>query len=274
MREFDLFLKEMNLIFTGTSKEKEIYDNDVIETTKVNYDNTINLYNLFKSYNELYLLFQEEYGKMNKINFGNDTKFINFIKFEHKGELHRILTFEILEPKNGNYEKGCYLHLLQNGNQFTSNITNGVYAESKKDVTKDVMDEVEIKKYLDLFEKYHMLFKLQERFNREKIVGDGCCMLYATILGNILDGNNRVDILMGSFYMNTSYSVKLVINLGENFGLNKEKCEIILDNEKVNHTDENLYKSFNGVYLSKKNLCEKEDNNHTFEKVKIKIVNY
>lgn len=251
MREYELFIKEMNLIFTGTSNRREIYSNELIENTDVIYDNTISLYNLFKSYNELYMSFKNEYEKLNKINCSTNIQYVYFGKYNIKGKENRTLVFEILDN-----DEWKYINLSQNGDHFKSNITNGVFPRTKDDVILNIMNEEDVKKYLDLFEKYQMLFELQEQFNSEKLTGDGCSMIDVSISGNLLNNNCYVDVFMGDFYMNTSYSINLLINLGENFGIDKDKCKIILDNKEVVNTDKALNKAFNGVYVNKKYLSK------------------
>lgn len=259
MKDFEKFTKEMNTIFTNTLNRKDFcvkgFD---IEKVDINLENTISLCNLVSSFNELYLKFKKEYKEIEKIPECGNFNVLSFSKYECDNVNYRTMTIDVYDDNIG-YEKASLLYLNEKDGMINCFVTNGVFNPMDEDYYREDLhlDSLQVKKYLDIYEKYQVLFETYRYFKNKFVFGDGTNVIFSKIEENLVDGLNYFEIHYGSILMNTSYSVKLIINLGENFGIDYSKCEVIWDNEKT-LVDENVLDNlFNDTRIHKSYLKER-----------------
>lgn len=91
------------------------------------------------------------------------------------------------------------------------------------------------------------------------IFGDGTNYIFTVIdeyKSNLLEGLNKFKICFGSSHFSSEYYIELVINLGENFGIDYENCKLKLDNCTENIKKEDYEKILTRVYVNKGHLKE------------------
>ena len=112
-----------------------------------------------------------------------------------------------------------------------------------------------VKKYLDLFEKYSLFLESYNYLKNYPIFGDGTYYMFTIIdeyKSNLLEGLNKFRISFGFSY----YNVDMVINLGENFGLDYDNCKLQFDNDKKEVFKEDYENLLTKVYINKRHLKE------------------
>lgn len=262
MKELDRYIKQWNLVFTDTSDRLDFCRVDFdIDKTEVNYDGSISLYNLVSSFNKLYLLFKKEYEELEKLNLGKDIEVLSFEKFDYNGDDYRSLIFYIDEPtitKHGD----TILYLREINGEMKPLVTNNRNPFDKNYYREDIKLNDDIaKKYLDLFEKYSLLLNTYNYLKNRQIFGDGTNGIYTSIdnyNSNLLKGLNKFKISFGSTYFDTERFIEILINLGENFGIDYDNSKMILDNEETSIDKETSDRLFANVYVNKKYTKEKK----------------
>lgn len=256
MQDMEKFLKECNLVFTGTNNRLDFctigFDYNDVE---VNYDNTTSLYGLVDSFNKLYVSFKKEYDELEKIDFGKRMELIDFSKLKYDGDDYRILEFYVSEPK-GIKRPNTFLFLREINGKNKSFVSNRLNYYDKGYYSYDVeIDDNIVKKYLDLFEKYRLLLETYEYLKNKQIFGDGTFSMYTVIdeyKSDLLKGLNNFRIAFGSSYFDTEYFIYLNIKLGDNFGIDYHNCEYIYDGDDI-ALDNSVYDNlFNNIYINKK----------------------
>lgn len=256
MEKLDKYIKECNLVFTDTIDIQDFCRVDFnMNETEVNYQDSISLFHLVTSFNNLYQSFKKEFDKMEKLNLGQTVEVLNFGKFEDNGNCYRNLILYIDNPTMTNH-KETYLYLREINGEIKPFITNSVNPFVKDEYRENIKlnDEVS-KKYLDLFEKYELLLKIYNHLKNSQLFGDGTNSIYTVIdnyNSNLLEGLKTFKISFCSTYFNTEYYAEFLINLGDNFGLDYDNCKLIIDCENIK-ADEKIYKKvLNDVYVNKK----------------------
>ena len=198
MNELDKFIKEINLVFTNTIQAIDFCRVDFdLEKQKVNYENAINMYKLVSSFNKLYLSFKKEYNDLEKLELGKDLQILNFNQFTIDKEHHRIIDIYITNPIicDHNY---TILSICEKNNHIYSFISNRTNPFDKEFYKKDIQLDVNIcKKYLDLFEKYQLLFETYNQFKNKFVYDDGINILCTKIEGNFLKELTGFEISFG-----------------------------------------------------------------------------
>ena len=256
MQELDEYIRKCNLVFTNTVGRLDFcrFDFD-IDKVKINYDNSISLFNLISSFNKLYLSFKKEYEELEKLNMGKYVSVLSFDTFYFDEEYYRVLSLYIDEPtitKHGD----TFLFLREINGEMKPFVTNNKNTFDKDYYRENIeLDSSIAKKYLDLFEIYSLLLDLYNKLKNEQIFGDGTNSIFTVIdeyKSNLLEGLNKFKIIVCSAYFDTEYYIDLPVNLGEDFGLDYDNCQLILDSENVQADKEDYSKVLTNIYLNKK----------------------
>ena len=262
MDKLEKYIKELNLVFTDTVNRLDFcrvdFDSDKAE---VNYVDCISLLHLVSSFNKLYLSFKKEYEELEKLNLGKNIEVLNFDKFDFGKDNYRLLTIYIDDPIITNH-KDTLLYLREINGKIKSFVTNDANPFDKNYYCEDVIlnDEV-AKRYLDLFEKYSLLLEIYNHLKNNQLFGDGTNCIFTVIdnyNSNLLEGLKTFKISIGSTYFNTEYYAELLINLGENFGIDYDNCKLVLDNEELDKA--NYDRLFENVFINKKYTKKKINN--------------
>lgn len=264
MNELELFIKRINLFFTNTVSINDVGKVPGIDyiNTKVNYENTISLYNLVKSFNELYLKFKKEYDRIEKIELGEYVEIIEFSKYHSPfdDKDYRHLVFYIENPSISKH-KYTYLYLFDKNNEpsalITSNTTRNSYEEGYYREKINLNLNI-VSKYLDLFSKYQVLLDTYNYLKNQFIFGDSSNILSSSIDGDLLKGLDSIKINLGSIDFFSEDIISLYINLGENFGINYQKSSIILNNNIINFKNNDIDKIFNDTLINKTYLKKRK----------------
>ncbi len=251
--DFERYIKFLNTVFTDDIKRKDLEElNPIVK--EVNYDDSISLFNLVSSFNELYKSFKKEYAELDKLPLGKSVEVLSFDKFTFKNENYRILVMYIDEPLITPHPD-TILYLREIDGKLMSFVTNNLNFLDKNYYNNDVeLNSAISKKYLNLFEKYDQLLKMYNYFKNQCIFGDGSNTIVTEVKGDLLEELHEFKISFGTFGEIT----KLAINLGDNFGLSYDKCHfIVYDKEKmIQNTDYDYL--FNNVYLNKRYTSKEE----------------
>lgn len=261
MKDLDRYMKECNLVFTDTVDRLEFCRVDFdIDKTEVNYNDSISLLHLVSSFNKLYVSFKKEYDKLEKLNLGKSVKVLRFGKFDYNKDDYRNLLVYIDEPtitKHGD----TILYLMEINGEIKPFVTNNINPFDKNYYREDVKLNNDIaKKYLDLFEKYSLLLNTYNYLKNCQIFGDGTNCIFTVIdnyNSNLLEGLNKFKISFGSAYFNTEYFADLLINLGDNFGIDYDGCKLILDGEDTSIEKKDYDKILENIYVNKKYTKER-----------------
>ena len=255
VRGLEGFIKEYNLVFTNTNKHNEIRGeiNDII-LRKVNYDNCISLFELVSSFNKLYMMFKKEYDELEKLDLGKKVSFCKFDKFSYNNDNYRELCLYIDEPKMTNHSD-TLLYLSEVNGEMKSFVSNNAYFNDDY-YQEPVSLDLEIsKEYLDLFEKYRLLFEVYENLKNNCVFRDGPYGMYTEIDNiidtNILDGLKKFKIYFGDTYMNAEYFTKLSINLGEEFGIDYDNCSYKSNLKKIPLSNDDYMKILKNTYINR-----------------------
>lgn len=242
MNELNNCLNEMNLAYTNV----------------LNNENSISLYDLINSFNKMYSSFKKEYEKLEKLDLGKDISFLGFTK---KNNILRVLDMLVYRP-NIISDKYTHLYLREiNGvsmpyitNEIGLHSDNGYYNKTIKLPAKVVKD------YLDLFEKYELLFELYQHLKNNTIFNNGNYLLYTRIDNinrNILDNIESFKIVMDSNkYIEAGNHIDIKVNLGNSLSIDIADSSIRLGDISIpvdNELGIDILKkiSINGIYLEK-----------------------
>lgn len=256
MEKLDKYIKECNLVFTDTVDRSDFcrvgFD---VDETEVNYVDSINLFHLVSSFNKLYLSFKKECDELDKLNLGKTIEVLSFEKFDYNGDSYRNLVLYIDNPVITNH-KDTILYLREINGEIKPFVTNDINLFDKNYYRENVKINNDIaKKYLDLFDKYSLLLEIYNHLKNNQLFGDGTNCIFTVIdncNSNLLEGLRTFKLSFSSVYFDTEYYAEFLINLGDNFGLDYDNCNIILDCENIKTDEEVCRKILNNVYLNKK----------------------
>lgn len=261
MTNIDNYIKKCNLVFTNTCDSNYFcrYDFD-INKVEVDYGNSISLFDLFSSFNELYLEFKNEYEKLEKLNLGKDIEIISFNNFSLNGDNYRVLKLYINESSIRKHSN-TFLYLREINNELRSFVTNDKSIYDKGYYHEEIHINEEIgRKYLDLFEKYNSLLIMYDYFKHRRIFGDGTSSIFTVIdcyNSNLSKGLNNIRILISSDYGYTDFLMDLSIRLGTIFDIDQEKCKLFLDNKCISLDSSVFYEMLNKIFINKNYLIDR-----------------
>ena len=263
MKNLDRHIKEWNLVFTDTVDRLDFckvgFD---IDKTEVNCADSISILYLISSFNKLYLLFKKEYEELEKLNLGKSIKVLSFEKYDFNGDSYRNLILYVKEPTITEHESTILFLNEINGKMkpFVTSADREICDEGFYHDDIELNDEIS-KKYLDLFEKYSLLLETYKYLRNARLFGDGTYGMYTSIdnyNSDLLEGLNNLKIAFGSTFINTECFVELLINLGENFGIDYDNSKLIIDNVETPMDKETCDRLFSNIYVNKKHTKEKK----------------
>lgn len=135
------------------------------------------------------------------------------------------------------------------------------------------LDKELMKKYLDVFDKYQLLLELYYSIRNHKIFSMGANTLFTEIENIDNEFTTKMDSFKVSFY-NTyiNYSgghFKIKVNLGNELKVDLDNSEAIIDNNKLNYTEEEYFDILKNVYINGKYLeSERFENEDEDSKIK------
>ena len=271
MKDIDDIIKRLNLFFTDTVDKNSCNIND-LKKIENNTDNCISLYNLIEYFNKLYLAFINEYYKSKIIDLGEDIIIVDFIKSIEL--LYRELLVYVHNP-NMIDETSAFLHLIDYDNHISSYVSNGMNIFDKRYYCNVDLDKEEIRKFIDLFDKYNILFILFNNLKNNMIYGDGTHFMFSKIEykeENILKGLNTLNFKIGFNDKKNSFNLSICINLGNNFGIDYKNSKIDLYNLDIKYNNEDLLKILKNVFVNEKYLNSYSDRVNKKESVNIKLL--
>lgn len=253
------YLRGCNLIFTDTATDVDFARVD-FKNIKVNYDNCVNLYNLAKSFNDLYTRFHKEYEELEKLNLGKRVWLCYYSTYDLSNDHYRVLDLCVEKPVVSNKEIVNVI-LREYNKEIDSYIIN--YGDRRRSQKSIDLDKEIVKKYLDLFEKYSELFEIYDAIKCSELSGGQLYSLGSRInthieqvkggyreVGeepNILEGLHNLTFALGS--RNDKY-IQIRFNLGENFGIDYENSTV--DFKSSSKYNEDYDTLVNKVFVNKK----------------------
>lgn len=271
------FINEFNLASTMTTKDgyewTNVLNNNIYK--EIDYSNSISLYQLVNSFNELYLKFKKEC--VNLPSLGINRKdivgiFYNYY-FDDKNNYRRLVMLVNNYDDKRYLDGDAILYLCEEKGEFKSYLTNGLFPFEDNFVKKYLsLSDDEIKKYLDFGSKYDVLIDSFNYFRNKQIFGNGTAMLHSKINGELLNGIDTFEISFGNVYFNYEDYVNIVFKLGDKIEIDYEKSKIKLEfvecDDKFLVIDEfvkNIY--INRDILSSKDEWNREKVNNNIRKL-------
>ena len=255
------YIKKYNLIATKTIKNvSTLYDyNFNIDNYDINYDKSLNVFNLLDEFNILHYCIQSDYDSFEKINIAKDMDIYSY-KCEDNVE---IMQFLLRYPNFDIYNKGtiAYLNLYGTNDTYYANITSESNSNDYVDV--DINPYI-IMYYLYLGRTYTKLIssyrELKRYFGKSYFEGE-------INFGLMLNG----DLLSKINYYKLS------------FGLTKVDFDIVFDdhlsikdikkyNDKLDFKDNDIIEIARSIYMSKKIIKDIIPSNRVKEKQKTKTL--
>lgn len=251
------YSQQLDVIYTGTKEYKECCESN-FDWSEVEVDtaDTCSLYDLVKSFNKLYAKFKKEYDQLSKFNIGKKCDFLRFHYYNDGEVAGRVLTFSIESPMicPGNWAK---LFFVEKNGEIQAFVTNGLWEGAKRYFKKSVsFDSKLVKRYLDIFEKYQLLCTLYQFFKYNEIFRDGYNSLYTIINGTLLDGLESFDLVCGRLYFKSEYIVQMSFDLGEDFGINYDNCNVSINQSPIPIEREDIAKFAKNTHVHTKHIQE------------------
>ena len=276
MNDLDNCIKEFSLIFTKTLDIEEFcrvgFD---LDKQKVDYNNCISLYDIVEKFNMLYVSFKKEYSSLNKFELGKHVEIGNFIKYDDTN-FRRLLIY-IDDPFIINKE-WTDLYLVEKDGNIGSFITNGMNPFDKDYYCYDLdLDKEKVKDYLDLFDKYSIFVYLYYRFRCGLIFSNGTNTLFTNVenensesRSELLDDLKEFKISIGAnYFLGPSHHINIYMNLGNNFGINLDRCKLELFDKLIDAKEEDYLKILKSIYLNAYYLNEYCDRNSSIKRKKL-----
>lgn len=278
MNDLERSIKRFNLIYTDTLHREDLTRNDIdIENMDVNYDKSVSLYELICSFNKAHLMFKEDYNYVHKLNLGKKVEIDNYLSFtDDDNNKYRVLTIYIHNPSIINSEY-TYLYLREiNGKvrPFVSNDINFLDDDYYRINVR--LNEKRAKEYLDLFDKYSLLFELYRFLKAEIIYNDPTFSLFTRIdsdKNSFLDSMNNFTISLGAGYsLSPGDHITASINLGKKIDVDLDNSLIELNGKKQEINKVMILDILKNVYVNGKYLERRTVHDYTpkyEEKVKL-----
>lgn len=250
------FIYEFNLVSTQTITETEELFHVLSrkETKEIDYSNSISLYHLVELFNKLYLFFEKDYQKLEKIDLGECIEFLNF----YKSSDYRLLEFRIVNPNKEICDvEETLLYLIEDNEKIFSFVTNNLNFFAENYYRKDgELNEELVKKYLDLAEKHSLFLDAYKYFKNKFIFGNGTTVLFSKVNGVLLKKLDTFEVSFGNQYFNTSDYINIPFILGENFDIDYDSSEIIFHLEKQENKKEIIDELINKVCITCNKLSD------------------
>ena len=257
MEKLDNSIKAFNLVFTDTIDRLDLCQSDFeFNKVSINYDNCINLYDLVSKFNNLFAHFKKEYKDLNKIIVGENIEIDRFKSIPSTN--HRFLSMHIYEPCITSHED-TYLYLVEDNGKMYSYVTNDINPCDKEYYYEKIdINPIQIKEYLDLFEKYNILIDLYKYFRDGFIYSDGTYILFSKIESiddSIFDSVQKLTITLGSnFFKLPGDHIKICLNTIESSNIDISNSEIRLGNDFINANESDYLNILKNIYINGKYL--------------------
>ena len=251
MEKLETFIKEVNLIPTGTMDKYEFASpNFNLKEKLVEYKNCISLYKLISNFNEQYNAFLKDYNELEKIEkYEKAAKIIyrSSTNYDYKDLMLYIPSLPTNKDViNLSEEKGLLY-----------SVALGPIDKPNPRIDLNLKASV-IKGYLDLFEKYKELLSQYNFLQNQCIFGDGTTGLYSEIKGYFLKGLNKFNVSFGNTYFLSEDFVTISTNLGNNLSIDWKESKIELDTKEVEVTEEATEKLLKKTYINKDIIQERK----------------
>lgn len=248
MNNIDKFIKEMSLIFTNTLTSDDFgYIGFDLDEQKINYDDSISLYELINNFNASYQDFKKEYDNINI----NLAKHIEFERY-YKKDNYRCLSLYLRNPAIADYEE-TMLYIRKDEEKLIAYITNNNFG---KDYYYNIIEieDSKIVELLDLFEKYEYLLNMYNYLKNRLVFGDSINVLFTKIDGNIFKNITNFKLLLGQLYFNYTNNIDIDIKLGDELKITSNNVEAEFKSNNYPISDEEIDKVLTKTYINKKYL--------------------
>ena len=246
------FEYRFNLASTHTAKDIQDWC-DIMssgEEKPIEKENTISLYDFLSTFNNVYNNFKKDLSLLLEYHLG---KSISLVCQEEKYEdtkLKEFLMIEIDEPDKSLVEdEYTFLQVWVKDNEYESYVTNHINPLDRNHYFKKVdIDKNVLRKYLDFFKKYSSFIDTWKRIKFSSIFSNGTSTIFLGTEGDIMKELNKVTLLFGHCFLNSSEDFEIPILLGNNITIDYDNSIIrsseLEESNKVeiiNHLLENIY---------------------------------
>ena len=236
MDKINSWFKRVNLLLTNTCSKDDFKEKGFdINSIEVTTDNSISLYDLLASFNKMYLAFQKEYRSLKKLPFGESIQIGDFCKFGNVEEESRLLPIYVDSPTFTNHDKTVLYIYEEKGivSSFAANLPDEI-TNYHEDVNFDSSD---LKGYLDLFEKYALLFRLFKILKFNYLYTDGTNILFSMISkesDDLFDELDSITLRISTLYwMSPENELYIEFNLGKTSGIDYRHSHIKIEDESL-----------------------------------------
>ena len=262
------FIYEFNLASTMTVKDREEWT-DVLNNNismDVDYTDSVSLYHLVDSFNQLYLKFKKDQESLPGLGVVGDTRIVKY-NYSENNDYERLVFFvdNYYSDKRFKYGEGI-LYIERIDDVYKSYLTNGLLSFEEGFVRKYLsLSEDNMKKYLDFGCKYDVLIDGFNYFKNKQVFGNGTTMIFTKINGKLLSGIDTFEVSLGNIYFNYEDYVNIVFRLGDKLEIDYEHSKVKLNN--VLYEDERLVidELVKKIYVNINNLSSMND----FDKKKV-----
>lgn len=262
------FIYEFNLASTMTVKDREEWT-DVLNNNismDVDYTDSVSLYHLVDSFNQLYLKFKKDQESLPGLVVVGDTRIVKY-NYSENNDYERLVFFvdNYYSDKRFKYGEGI-LYIERIDDVYKSYLTNGLLSFEEGFVRKYLsLSEDNMKKYLDFGCKYDVLIDGFNYFKNKQVFGNGTTMIFTKINGKLLSGIDTFEVSLGNIYFNYEDYVNIVFRLGDKLEIDYEHSKVKLNN--VLYEDERLVidELVKKIYVNINNLSSMND----FDKKKV-----
>lgn len=238
MNKLDKCIKSFNIPLTNTLEREDFFRIDYNQDRiSINYSECISLYDLIVSFNKLYLLFKNDYKKLEKLDFGKKINVLNYTNI--KDEL-RVLELLVYKPSvvNDNYTH-LYLREINGVSMpYISNDIGSIHCDDYYKKNVKIPAKV-VKSYLDLFDKYELLFKICKRLKNNLVFNDEIILLHTRIESNEANFLDEMESFIVSLHSNSDGNhIDIAVNLGNELNINIDNSLIYIDGEDIKLSNE------------------------------------
>lgn len=273
-------IKTVNLFFTKTMGRIEFYNiKGDLKKANVNYDSSISLYDLIKSFYKLYISFKQKYDALEKFDFCKKQDPVSFSELKYYGDF-RDLDFivEVHNPNDYNGYEELDLNLREIDGSNKAYVSNDKPCWGPDYYDKDVdIDNKLIKEYLDLFQEYNFLMELFYRLRECTIYVNGSYSLFSRIkqgsdyvmFGEDID---NFKFIICKNYFDSHDEIIINVKLGEELSINLDDSWISLDGKVIKVNNEmglDILKKvyINSQYLEDFDIDEREEKGEEKRKI-------
>lgn len=262
------FIYEFNLASTMTVKNREEWT-DVLNNNismDVDYTDSVSLYHLVDSFNQLYLKFKKDQESLPGLGSVGDTRIVKY-NYSENNDYERLVFFvdNYYSDKRFKYGEGI-LYIERIDDVYKSYLTNGLLSFEEGFVRKYLsLSEDNMKKYLDFGSKYDVLIDGFNYFKNKQVFGNGTTMIFTKINGKLLSGIDTFEISLGNIYFNYEDYVNIVFRLGDKLEIDYEYSKVKLNNVLYEDERSVIDELVKKIYVNINNLSSMND----FDKKKV-----